>query len=61
MRIIHCGYEHWICVSGRLMNENTADACIFDSMARLRVDNHVGEQISRMLPSSIEERPEIFK
>ena len=55
IRIIHCGRnQHWICLSGR---EGIVDCSIYDSMTRNIIDQDVGDQIARMIPFSLLDKP----
>ena len=38
-------------------NLNEEDACIYDSLPRSSVNQHLGDQLARMLPDSIQQKP----
>ena len=56
VRIVNNNNTHWLCVAGGLYIEDE-DICLFDSLSRYSVDKNLGDQLSKFIPNSIEERP----
>ena len=55
VRILYCNNNHWICSTGKLDNYDE-DVCIFDSLPRNNINEHLGDQLARMIPNTINEK-----